>query len=986
MNFNMYDCFISYKVGADNELAHDFSRFLKDDDFSVFIDKKALLPGDNWSNELRNSMKISNYVLAFFTEDYVARIEQGNADGQNFIIEELKWALKDKKLIPISIGLPVNIIEEKCAQWITELRGIQFITFDNKEVVQYQVILNQLNKLIRARTKKNNHTQLSSTSIKATELTSNEAYLKLQMPWKSDEAIKYKETLEGKFLKEPIDYVVLAKFHLTGRFGLKISPELAYQNLEKATRHNCREALFELGLLLEYEDNKYGGDEDKATEYYTQAHKLGDIRATFQLVGLFDENIENTNSPTEFLKNKYNIEHSKQFVSDIIIKKDSYSDLNINEKYCYCLTQIDADENKESAVHEMHALAALGYLPAVRWLGFEYSKVDSNTGQDTQKCLTYLHAGEEQGSVGCRAYLASIYLESAFRKLGFEQNIALGIKKHKENINLNYYESAYDLAWVVNDDQPELQTYISIEERIQILEQAVAFGQSNCIDYLTKAYIETKHSSLSSFVIDTANKGNSSPILAFINSILHTDYSDFISESDYLKIYHLSLEYCKRQPKKQFHAITLILMNCAMQYNRPQDALRAVEMSDEPEKYYFYAKDKRLSFLHNGQKLRFEILKKGAELKENSSHKWLLLIILGLVNPSYKSIFEAKDYDDSFVDDFMENTIAFSIEKVFSFYSPNRLILSEGEFEYINDEGNLTSILLDDFDCSYHLDAVKKARECEQAFFSSNNDKSELLRNYSSLGYYCKKTYTLINKSVHKDTWDLGLSYYKKIFSEAENKNSQAPQSALFIHISWLIKSSNVENNENYIDNLFQKINQNITWDSNDKESSFDDLVSQFYKLYNTFFTANKAKIMKSYNKYAGILFSTLARIMSEIFPYAGSEYFIHENVDDAIEHLTSNDFSDYRKSNPKLSRALFELCCFHIARFPYGGSSLNNNYYAYQLYCSVKTFKFNQSPSFENVPEIIREKLLSAAEDGNKMIMDIIKTSEFKNFPDNQR
>ncbi|MCL1046852.1 toll/interleukin-1 receptor domain-containing protein [Shewanella electrodiphila] len=91
-----------------------FSQFLKNDDFSVFLDKKAQLPGTNWSNELQQSMKSSNHVLAFFTEDYVARMEQGNANGQNCIIEELKLALKDKKANPKILAINLKLYKITC--------------------------------------------------------------------------------------------------------------------------------------------------------------------------------------------------------------------------------------------------------------------------------------------------------------------------------------------------------------------------------------------------------------------------------------------------------------------------------------------------------------------------------------------------------------------------------------------------------------------------------------------------------------------------------------------------------------------------------------------------------------------------------------------------------------------------------------------------------------------------------------------------------
>jgi hypothetical protein len=467
----MFDCFISYKVGADDTLAYDFATFLKDDDFTVFIDKKALLPGQKWADELKKSMAQSSYALAFFTTDYLARIEEGNADGQNFIIEELNWAINDNKLIPISIGLPVNEIEGKCTHWVNGLKGLQFLYFEDKNAVDNQTILNQINKLIRLHQKTNANKFSFVASSDTSQLTSEQA-----------------EVLENKFLKAPLDYVVLARFYLTGRFGVKISPEVAHEHLLIASRSDCREAFYELGLLYEATDTIYGDNEDKAVQYYTAAHDSGDIRATFRLALLFDDNVENINSPTSFLKKKYAIEHANQFASVIFSKESSYSELTTIEKYAYCQMQLHANSNESSyaaAITEMNELASSGLINAAYWLGEFYSQ-PIRASNHISNALNFLHAAEEQGCVDARELIASINLEEEYSDLSFEQNIQFGIKKHQENIRLNFYDSAYALAWVCRQ-QAKVREHITQDEEISFLKKAAAFGHKNCVDMLNEA-------------------------------------------------------------------------------------------------------------------------------------------------------------------------------------------------------------------------------------------------------------------------------------------------------------------------------------------------------------------------------------------------------------------------------------------------------------------------------------------------------------------
>jgi TPR repeat protein len=970
----MYDCFISYKVGADNELAHDFSSFLKDDDFSVFIDSKGLLPGTKWSDELALSMENSNHVLAFFTEDYVARIEEGNADGQNFIIEELNWALKDKKLIPISIGLPVSTIEEKCVPWISALKGIQFIAFEDKNSVQYQTILNQLNKLIRTRKKHALLTPSSATHLNIHELHSEQAYLKLMMPWTVNEALKYKADLENKFLKEPIDYVVLAKFYLIGRFGIKIDPEMAYQHLRKAALNNCRAADFELGVLHGFEETKYGGDEDKATEYYTKAHQAGDIRATYRLALLFDENIENSNCPTQFLKNKYGIASSNEFINHIFEQSANYTNFNSAEKYSFCLAQIHADENKEQAIQKIEQLASEGYLSAVFWLGYEYSRKESAVIQNVEKSLTYLHAGDEQDNTWCRNYLACIYLETEYRELGFEENIPLGIEKHLKNISVNAFESAYDLAWVL-ENRPELQKHISIDKQITFLEKAVEFGQLNCREFLAKAYIKAKRPSLGAFAIKSAQQGYFEPTsLILAEFAINTNFKDVISKDDYLTLYALIKKEIQAASPKRALNLNIALMNLAMCNNRLQDALDLVELISEENRKegacYYYAKQVALKYRSYcySQRLVFELLKKGAiytyevkiiddkptgiykdTCKEENSARWLLSILLGRVNPCYKSYLMSLNFDESFVAKLLDVTHHTKFSDSFEYVDDNQKLQNTSIPPIISHRGNIG--------LSFE---ISKRRACEQQLIASGTNKTSLLHAYAYIGYASNisPSYKILEKSA----FDLGTACYKKLFSESKNKNGYIPQSALFIHLINMSESDNIDNNKEHIEYCFNNIVATLTSEEGDLEvylDSFKNLCGQFLNTEN----------INSYEELTNILYSALNQLLFLIVnTYVYPEKFdLVAAIFDGIQHLSANNI----QQSVLRDKLLFDLGCLYIALYPSTSiamdmTCINNSSHilVFNLYNKYDDFKFNQITKMEAVPKSIIRMLKVATEE----------------------
>jgi hypothetical protein len=286
----MKDCFISYKEGVDNDFSAHLTSLLNNEKFNVLMDKRDLLPGDKWAQELCNLVNSAQFVIALFTEDYIVRIEEGNLCDQNYIIHELEWALADsnKSLISFAIGVDPAEVIRRCSTHVKKLTDVQFGYLEDKSDNSSEKILNSLkDRLIREFSRgSTTHGQTKIYKI----LTAQKACEAFNYPWDKEDALKYKVSIEDK-IKTPLELVTLAKFYLAGRFDIKIEPDKAFSYLMRASSKGCIEADFELGKLYDYGCNNYSFNEEQALKHYKKAHDAGYFPAT-AVMALIEHNSE----------------------------------------------------------------------------------------------------------------------------------------------------------------------------------------------------------------------------------------------------------------------------------------------------------------------------------------------------------------------------------------------------------------------------------------------------------------------------------------------------------------------------------------------------------------------------------------------------------------------------------------------------------------------------------------------------------------------
>src|SRR5690606_28529933 len=125
--------FISY-AKEDYELAEKLYNYLLDNGFNPWLDKKKLLPGQQWDFEIKKGLREANYVILLLSSNSVKK--------RGYVQREFKLALKyyeekleeDIYLIPIKLNkceVPENL---SSFQW-TELN----------EDTSFEIILTSLN-------------------------------------------------------------------------------------------------------------------------------------------------------------------------------------------------------------------------------------------------------------------------------------------------------------------------------------------------------------------------------------------------------------------------------------------------------------------------------------------------------------------------------------------------------------------------------------------------------------------------------------------------------------------------------------------------------------------------------------------------------------------------------------------------------------------------------------------------------------------------
>lgn len=88
------------------------------DGFLTWLDKKDLLPGDEWKTRIEDAIERADYVLVFLSKTSVKKV--------GYVQKELKFALKQREIRPSGHRYIVPILLEPCEP-PRELRDIHWL-------------------------------------------------------------------------------------------------------------------------------------------------------------------------------------------------------------------------------------------------------------------------------------------------------------------------------------------------------------------------------------------------------------------------------------------------------------------------------------------------------------------------------------------------------------------------------------------------------------------------------------------------------------------------------------------------------------------------------------------------------------------------------------------------------------------------------------------------------------------------------------------
>ena len=110
--------FISY-ASEDFEDAKRLYVDLKNADFDPWLDKENILPGQDWDNEIRDTIKSCRYIIMLFSSHLVKRI--------SYIQKELKDAILEQQNFPPSLVFIIPARLDSCEIPYRELGRIQYV-------------------------------------------------------------------------------------------------------------------------------------------------------------------------------------------------------------------------------------------------------------------------------------------------------------------------------------------------------------------------------------------------------------------------------------------------------------------------------------------------------------------------------------------------------------------------------------------------------------------------------------------------------------------------------------------------------------------------------------------------------------------------------------------------------------------------------------------------------------------------------------------
>jgi hypothetical protein len=454
-----YRYFISYKNKTDKEFASQLGANFAQRNIKYFLDANNLTFGKSWLDGLKQGIKKSEFMIALFTPDYIEQVELQGED--NIILQELEEAVSQNKLLPVAIGVSIDEMLMRCTPAITGLKKFHCFHVDAKNENAAKFIFYSLteryeltNDVVQPKEPVGFAESLLIPMPKQS-LMPEEAYHKFDRSWSKDEALQYKEELEKKSERTALENTVLAKFYLSGRFDIRIDPEMAMNLLTRTNPDQCKYTLFEIGLVFYYGDTVFGYGDETAIDSFKKADNLGYYPATILLASLFKEQCNKTK--IDELKTIIgDAEHSYSIPAVIQYDYDSLYERGIDlakgdegrdpvtAKYWQAKALLS--QNKDHAMArillQQSAESSIRAKGDLAW----YLLYSEHFQRNIDEAARLLQACEYAGGCFARHELARLHLEPLKENESFIQVPQLAVAKFKQNIALGYHDSTDALA------------------------------------------------------------------------------------------------------------------------------------------------------------------------------------------------------------------------------------------------------------------------------------------------------------------------------------------------------------------------------------------------------------------------------------------------------------------------------------------------------------------------------------------------------------
>lgn len=455
-----YRYFISYKRSTDTDLANKLGASFARRSIECFVDSHNLAYGKSWLDEIKHSIKKSEYMIALFTPGYIEQVEK-QGEG-NIILQELELAVSQKKLIPIVIGVSIDEMLTRCSPAVAELKHLHCLHFDMKSENTAKYISFELTEQY----KPSNDGALAKEPRGFAEsllipmpkqsLMPEEAYHKFARSWSKDEALQYKGELEKKSERTALENTVLAKFYLSGRFDIRIDPEMAMNLLLRTNPDQCKYTLFEIGLVFYYGDTIFGYSDKTAIDSFKKADNLGYYPATILLASLFEglcnkTKIDELKTIIGETEHSYSIpaviqhDYDSLYERGIDLAKDDEGRDPVSAKYwqAKALFSQNKDHAMAKILLQQSAEISIKAKNELAW----HLLYSENFQRNIDEAARLLQVAQDAGSCFAKHTLAALHLDPLKENERFIQVPQLAVTKLKQNIALGYHDSTNILAF-----------------------------------------------------------------------------------------------------------------------------------------------------------------------------------------------------------------------------------------------------------------------------------------------------------------------------------------------------------------------------------------------------------------------------------------------------------------------------------------------------------------------------------------------------------